>query len=271
MRKNPYGIETGWIVHREAGRNQHGAQLYLAECPGCGARHERTKNALQQSGQCQKCMGAARTAARREAELEQMAKEVTGWEVLGEEGRTKHGAPQYRARCRTCGKEALHTKTNLRKNQTCRSCASAAQLTTHGQSGEPLYAVWGAMRQRCTNPKSSNYRRYGGRGITVTPAWDTYEQFYADMGESYTPGAQLDRIDNDKGYSKENCRWTTPKVNARNRSTARMLTAHGRTQNMAAWAEETGISQSLLTHRIADGWSPEDAVSTPARKMKKRS
>ena len=90
--------------------------------------------------------------------------------------------------------------------------------TRIGGSLTPLYKRWVGMTQRCTNPKCHIWKYYGGRGITVCPEWlgfDGYQQFCRDMGE---PGRLwLDRIDNDKGYSKDNCRWTTTKISGENK------------------------------------------------------
>lgn len=74
------------------------------------------------------------------------------------------------------------------------------------------------MLQRCGNPKMIHYRNYGGRGITVCAAWQDFTGFLRDVGER-PPGHTLDRIDNDLGYFKANCRWATPKQQAANRRT----------------------------------------------------
>lgn len=89
--------------------------------------------------------------------------------------------------------------------------------TSHGMSGTKTYRAWAHMKGRCTNPNLPVWDHYGGRGITYSPKWRSFESFYADMGEC-PEGMSLDRIDNDKGYESGNCRWVSQSVQNGNRS-----------------------------------------------------
>lgn len=91
-------------------------------------------------------------------------------------------------------------------------------MRIHGLSKSPEYRAWADMRQRCSNPKSTRFSRYGGRGISVCKSWDSFEVFYFDMGDRPTPDHSIDRINNDLGYFKENCRWATRSQQQKNRS-----------------------------------------------------
>lgn len=112
-----------------------------------------------------------------------------------------------------------------------------------------LYARWKAMRNRCNDPFNA---RYGGRGITYDPAWEDYETFAAAVGEP-PEGLQLDRIDNDKGYYKDNVRWVTAKVNANNQGTYKTNTSgiagvswHKQRNGWYAYGKATAGRQSAL-------------------------
>ena len=87
---------------------------------------------------------------------------------------------------------------------------------THGMFTTPEYKVWAAMVQRCTNPNDKRWAKYGGRGITVCERWRLFANFIADIGER-PAGMSLERIDNERGYCPENCRWDTPNAQARNK------------------------------------------------------
>ena len=85
----------------------------------------------------------------------------------------------------------------------------------HGKRWTSEYKTWSCLRDRCRNSKARDYKNYGGRGITVCERWDSFENFLNDMGLR-PEGMSLDRIDNDKGYSKDNCRWADKTTQNRN-------------------------------------------------------
>ena len=137
------------------------------------------------------------------------------------------------------------------------------------KSKHPLYPIWSSMHARCSNPNNHAYHRYGGRGIKVCDAWLDFWQFARDMGDRPEKHS-IDRIDNDKGYSKENCRWADTKTQMRNTSDNRWIMANGEIKVLKDWALETGLSEQVIHKRInKHGWSYEDAVNTPVNGSRK--
>lgn len=121
------------------------------------------------------------------------------------------------------------------------------------------------MLRRCRNPKFIAFRHYGGRGIKVCDRWLDFRNFLADMGEPLTEKHELDRYpDKDGDYDPGNCRWATKSQNMRNTNRNHLVTFQGRTQCLAAWAEETGIPYGRLRDRLGKlGWTPERALTEP--------
>ena len=117
------------------------------------------------------------------------------------------------------------------------------------------------MRARCNRPTHNLYKWYGGRGITVCPEWASFTEFYLAMYPSYKEGLQLDRIDNQKGYSPDNCRWVTPKQNNRNRSSNRLINTPDGVMVLAKAAEMYGLDQKVITYRIKRGYPSEKVFS----------
>lgn len=136
----------------------------------------------------------------------------------------------------------------------------------HGMSRSKIYHRWWSMIQRCEDPKMPCYKNYGGRGIRVCKSWrEDFTNFYADMGEPPTPKHQLDRIDNSKGYSPENCRWVTLEEQQSNTRNNTFYTYKNERLTAAQWARKVGISKELLHYRISAGWTLERALTTKPR------
>ena len=120
----------------------------------------------------------------------------------------------------------------------------------HGMSKTRPYRIRANMITRCYSPKHLYYKNYGGRGITVCERWrKSFVNFWEDMKEGYRDDLQIDRIDNDKGYYKENCRWVTPKVQSNNRKYVNKITFNGLVKNLTEWAEYLGVKRSMLATR----------------------
>lgn len=132
---------------------------------------------------------------------------------------------------------------------------------THGMRRTKIYKIWDSMLCRCKYPSQDNYKLYGGRGIKVCSRWLKFIDFYEDMGDTYKEGLSLDRIDNEKGYFKENCRWVTAKEQARNTRRTKYFTIDGVTKNLSAWIEDSKVKSSTVRQRYyVYGWSIEKAL-----------
>ncbi len=131
-------------------------------------------------------------------------------------GARRHGGLVWRCVCE-CGNVKDVPSASLRSGGT-RSCGClfGKHMITHGMSKTPEYKVWCFMIQRCNNPKSDSYPLYGGRGISVCSRWEVFENFISDMGRRPDNSLSIERVDNERGYSPDNCKWDTHTAQARN-------------------------------------------------------
>ena len=182
---------------------------------------------------------------------------------------TKKARKFYNCAC-TCGNKALVCSQELKTGDT-KSCGclrrepSSSPTFKHGLSGSRAYQSWIDMRNRCHRPDNHHYKNYGGRGIIICNRWSSFEAFFEDMGDRPT-GLQLDRIDNDGNYEPSNCRWSTVKVNARNRTNNRIVTVNGETACLTEMAERYGINPISANYRLSKGWSHNDIFLIPVRR-----
>ena len=117
----------------------------------------------------------------------------------------------------------------------------------------PTYNSWRAMRQRCLDTGHKDYPHYGGRGITLCKRWLSFEHFALDIGPRPDGKAHLDRVDNERGYSPSNCRWRTPRDNARNRRGNVLVTYQGKRMTVMEASEKSGIPHARLYARVSRG------------------
>ncbi len=146
----------------------------------------------------------------------------------------------------------------------------------HGHSGygntgrvpSPEYRSWLGMKRRVAGTDESKKRNYRDRGIRICVRWKLFENFLADMGHR-PPEMSLERIDNNRSYGPDNCKWATQTEQARNRRTNKLVTYQGKTQPMSAWSEEKGWPPHVIGNRLRRGWSVRRALTQPHRPQSK--
>lgn len=134
-------------------------------------------------------------------------------------------------------------------------------------SESKVHRCWRQMLYRCHTKTSANYDRYGGRGIKVCKRWHSFDCFIKDMGLPPSASHSLDRIDNLKGYSKDNCRWATSLEQGRNKRSNHFLTFKNKRMTISAWSHQTGIHKATIRGRINRGWSVSKTLTAPNREQ----
>jgi hypothetical protein len=195
--------------------------------------------------------------------------------VLSADKTTVDGTLFWKCLC-DCGKEKSINGGSLRYGKThscgCLEDENRQQLiearTTHGRSingTTPTYNSWSHAKARCTDINNTAYNDYGGRGISICDRWlESFENFLEDMG-TCPKGMSIERIDNNKGYSKENCKWATMEVQNKNRRSTILFTMNGITKCITDWADVLGINRKTVFTRLHLGWNIKTALTFPVR------
>lgn len=185
------------------------------------------------------------------------------------------GRAQWYCQCK-CGNYTIVRGKDLRRMHTTScGCFGAERrkesTTVHGKCGTRLRNIWGGMKDRCYNPRNNRYIHYGAKGITVCDEWlHNFQAFWNwAMASGYQDDLSIDRIDNDKGYSPDNCRWATRKEQQNNTSSNKSITFNGKTMTLTQWCEKQKISKRKYYDRIESGWSLEEALELAPRKKTK--
>ena len=154
-----------------------------------------------------------------------------------------------------CGKEVRVRYGNLKSGntQSC-GCLFLDRVTIHGESQTREYHIWRGILGRCFDERHHSFSGYGGRGITVCKRWLVYANFLADMGRAPSSEHSIDRKDNNRLYSKNNCRWATRSEQMANTRTNRWVTFNGETRTLTQWAVFTGLRKSTIRERLQRGW-----------------
>ena len=142
---------------------------------------------------------------------------------------------------------------------------------THGMTGTPEHRTWNNMLNRCRNPATSRYERYGGRGIRVCERWWSFENFYADMGPRPSDKHSIERNDVNGNYEPGNCRWATKKEQSWNTSRNLFVEYNGERKCVSEWCELTGIAYSTFIQRLRAGMPLDKVFDTREDGLNKRS
>ena len=136
--------------------------------------------------------------------------------------------------------------------------------TNHGLVGTRVHNAWTRMKSRCNNPKATQYKWYGGRGIKVCERWGSFPNFLADMGIPPTEKHTIDRIDYNGNYEPKNCRWATmleQQEHKRARNDTVYLTHLGKTMSVTEWGKYLGIPRIRIYARIRNGFPVEEILA----------
>ena len=181
---------------------------------------------------------------------------------------SKDGRSYWKCKCK-CGNEKIIIGKDLR-NGHINSCgclrieSSRKRMTTHGATYTRLYNIWTSMKQRCETSKQEKFiRDYQNRGIKVCKEWHDFSVFQKwALENGYKENLSIDRIDNNKGYFPENCRWVDNLIQANNKRNNHFLTYNNKTQSIEQWARELGIKGSTIHERLRRGWSVDKTLTT---------
>lgn len=166
-----------------------------------------------------------------------------------------------------CGSYTEVAGTKLRNGHT-RSCGCLVSDTignlnrTYGMSKSRLHYIWGNMKSRCYNANNRFYKRYGGRGIAVCDEWRDDFTAFVDwaLANGYDATLTIDRIDNDKGYAPDNCRWVDMTTQANNRTSNKLFTMDGQTKSISEWSKAYGRKRATVAYRLRRGRSIQEAL-----------
>ena len=194
--------------------------------------------------------------------------------------KTDKGA-KWLCRC-DCGNQPEVIGNNLRKGNStkCEDCRrKALKRTPHsrkdgrsvdGGALTETYRVWQLMKSRIKNPNNKRYSAYGGRGLTLDPRWEDFDNFLSDMGQRPSSEASIERLDNDFGYWPFNCVWADRWQQATNKRNNHFITARGETRTVSEWSRILGCGHKVIINRLSAGWTEDQTINTPLNETRQR-
>lgn len=185
------------------------------------------------------------------------------WTILSQ-AESKDSHKYWLCKCR-CGTIKKVIQGNLRAKgiaESCNKCKKKGKPPiTHGLTNKHrLYSTWVHMRERCNSTTNPFYHNYGGRGIKVCERWDDFLMFIEDMDNTYQKGLSLDRTNNNKGYSPDNCRWATSLEQGANMRVNVFIEYKGEKMILAEFSRRVNLSTSIVSYRNSKGWTAEEII-----------
>lgn len=173
-----------------------------------------------------------------------------------------------------CGKTKIVQSNNLKSGHT-KSCGCLYEEVNvkHRKHGTRLYRIWRGMVTRTENKGDKRFCDYGGRGIRICEEWrKDFQKFYDwAMSHGYDKNLTIDRIDNDKGYYPDNCRWADRKTQSNNRRYNVRIKYQGEQHTLSQWSEKLGIAEGTLWNRLyLRCWTVEEAFETQVGQRRKK-
>jgi len=258
------------VLYRDMSNFGEGNARWVCQCD-CGNTSLPVPGNCLLSGNTSSCgcLGQEARVARAAKLVKDLKGRVFGrMTVLERSESSSNGKTKWLCQCE-CGNQHAVLAAGL-LNGTTKSCGCLHLETvkvnckTHGMTNTAAYKRWQAMRKRCTNPKAEDYGYYGGRGIVFDTRWESFENFYADMGDPPTDKHTLDRLDSDGNYCKENCKWATRREQGNNTSRNVVIELDGVRHTMQEWCRILpNVLYSTVRSRIQKGWDPVKALTTP--------
>lgn len=193
--------------------------------------------------------------------------------IVAESKNKKYNRPSWLCSCE-CGVQIEVAARSLVSGNT-KSCGCFRKSTTaelgksirkHEMTGAPEYHAYLHMIARCYNKNHPQYKDYGGRGISVSERWlENFSNFFADIGTRPTENHSIERINNNNGYSQENCRWAMDSEQNNNRRNNRFIDFEDQNLTIAQWSRKTGITERAINYRLSTGWAISETLTKPSK------